>query len=49
MVIVAAVLYFGATAYLGREALRIKDVSDKPVLLDTFVAEAKNIENQAES
>lgn len=49
MVIVAAVLYFGATAYLGREALRIKDVSDKPALLDTFVAEATNIESQADS
>lgn len=45
MVIVAAALYFGATAYLGKEALRIKFVSDKPVLLETFVEEAKNIED----
>jgi hypothetical protein len=40
----AALLYLGVTVYLGKEALRIKAVSDKPVSLRKFVDEAERIE-----
>ena len=45
--VAAAVLYFGATDYLRREAYKIKEVSDKPVSLEKFVTEAREIEKRA--